>query len=422
MRRVWLIALQSVLLPSRRVRSSVTEWTGIIIMKNNIGYLLASGFKSTFKHGFMSFAAVCITVACLVIINSFLLICYNLNNMVEDLQKKNRIIAVIDETMLTHDAKSVGSEINMLDNVENAVFVSREQALAEFGSYLDDGENAVASEREYFSVSITDAELISDTFDAIRAINGVLSVTEHIGEEEQVSLFVVAEKAEPIVQENNIAQQIIALENVAEAKPVSGEEALQRFGDMFEDGESLYAGVDASAMRDQYEITLKDNSLIAETKAQLEEIFGIVKVEANVEQANAMVTVRNVLYVASIAIASVLLLVSLVIISNTIKLAMMDRKEEIAIMKMVGATNSFIRLPFLVEGFILGLFGSLFSFFIEWGLYEVLRKAISGTGITVFGLTPFVEIWIPMVAICAIAGFVIGIFGSLMSIRRFLKV
>ena len=135
-----------------------------------------------------------------------------------------------------------------------------------------------------------------------------------------------------------------------------------------------------------------------------------------------MVAVRNVLYIASIAIAGVLLLVSLVIISNTIKLAMMDRKEEIAIMKMVGATNAFIRLPFLVEGFILGLFGSLFSFFIEWGLYEALRSAIAGTSISVFGLTPFTDIWVPMAIICAVAGFVIGIFGSLMSIRRFLKV
>ncbi len=391
-------------------------------MKNNIGYLLGSGFKSTFKHGFMSFAAVCITVACLVIINSFLLICYNLNNMVEDLQKKNRIIAVIDETMLSHDARSVGSEINMLDNVDNAVFVSRDQALAEFGSYLDDETTAFGSEREYYSVSIADAELLSDTFDAIRAIKGVLSVTEHTSEGGELSLFVVAEKAETINVDTNIPEQIMAIENVAEAKAVSGEEALHRFGEMFEDGESLYAGVDASAMRDQYEITLKDNGLIAETKAQLESITGVVKVEANVEQANAMVTVRNVLYIASVAIAGVLLLVSLVIISNTIKLAMMDRKEEIAIMKMVGATNSFIRLPFLVEGFILGLFGSLFSFFIEWGLYEVLRKAIAGTGISVFGLTPFSEIWIPMAVICTAAGFLIGIFGSLMSIRRFLKV
>lgn len=394
-------------------------------MKNNIGFLLGSGFKSTFKHGFMSFAAVCITVACLVIINSFLLICYNLNNMVDDLQKKNRIIAVVDETLLTHDAKSVGTQINLIDNVEKSVFISREEALAEFGSYLENSDSPLASEdsdNEYFLVSIADETLLSDTLEMLQDIDGVETAFDHTDDEGVISILVVAQKDEPLQTGTDVGTAILALENVAEALPVSGEEALQRFGNLFEDSDSLYAGVDASTMRNQYEITLKDNDLIAETKAQLESISGIVKVEANVEQANAMVTVRNVLYVASIAIAAVLLIVSLLIISNTIKLAMLDRKEEIAIMKMVGATNSFIRLPFLVEGFILGLFGALFSFFIEWGLYEVLRTAIAGTGISILSLTPFTDIWIPMAAICAIAGFVIGIFGSLMSIRRFLKV
>ena len=292
-------------------------------MKNNFVYLIGEGFKSTFKHGFMSFAAVCITVACLVIINSFLLICYNLNLMVDDMQAKTRIVAVIDESYSPEDAKSIGSQINMIENISNAKFVSRQEALDIFSGYFDESDE-------------------------------------------------------------------------------------------------LFAGLNADTMRDQYEITLVDNGLISETKEDLENLPGIVKVEANVEEANAMVTVRNVLYAAALLITGILLIVSLVIISNTIKLAMMDRREEIAIMKMVGATNAFIRLPFLVEGFLLGLFGSLFSFFIEWGLYEVLRNAIHG--ISFLNLTPFTGIWIPMAGICAVSGFVIGIFGSLMSIRRFLKV
>ena len=273
----------------------------------------------------MSFAAVCITVACLVIINSFLLICYNLNIMVSDMQEKTRILVVVDENLSQAEAKSVGSEINMVDNVARAEFIPREQALDEFGSH-------------------------------------------------------------------------------------------------FENSDELFAGLDADTMRDQYEIVLVDNEEIADTKAQIENIPGVFKVEANIEEANAMVTVRNLLYITAVAITAVLFIVSLIIISNTIKLAMMDRREEIGIMKMVGATNGFIRLPFLVEGFILGIFGSVFSFFIEWGLYEALRNAIHGTGIQFIKFVSFSEIWIPMAIICVIAGFVIGIFGSLMSIRRFLKV
>lgn len=392
-------------------------------MKNNIGYLLGEGLKSTFKHGFMSFAAVCITVACLVIINSFLLICYNLNSMVDDLQKKNRIIAIIDEELLTHDAQSIGSEINMLDNIDKAVFITREEALAEFGGYLVDSDSIFDNENtKQYAITLTDESLLSKTKTELEGISGVTAVFDCTDEEGNVAILVVAETPEQLVDEAAIGDAILALSNVKEAVVISGQEALERFGDMFEDGDSLYAGVDASTMRNQYQITLKDNDLISETKKEIEAIPGVVRVDANIEEANAMATVRDVIYVAAIAITAVLLIVSLVIISNTIKLAMMDRREEIAIMKMVGATNAFIRLPFVVEGFVLGLFGSMFSFFIEWGLYEILRNAIAGTGFDVVSFAPYTDIWLPMAAICVISGFVIGIFGSLMSIRRFLKV
>ena len=290
---------------------------------NNFGYLMGEGVRAMFKHSFMSFAAICITVACLVIINSFTLISYNLDLTVGEVQKELRIVVCIDENYTEAESKSVGSDINLLPNVANAEFVSRQQALEDF-----------------------------------------------IGDSD----------------------------------------------------ESLFEGLDADAMRDQYIVTLVDNAQVAETKEALENINGVSDVYADIEVGNALATIRTVLYIASIAIAAVLLIVSLIIISNTIRLAMLDRREEIGIMKMVGATNSFIRFPFFVEGFFLGLFGAVFSFFIEWGLYEVLRKAIMNTGLEVLTIVPFTDVLVPMALVCGVAGFVIGIFGSMMSIRRFLKV
>lgn len=290
---------------------------------SNFGYLLGEGGRAMFKHGFMSFAAICITVACLVIINSFMLITYNLNLTVIDIQDQMQIVVAIDETYTEAKAKSVGTEISSLENVKERFFVSRAQALEDY---------------------------IGDT--------------------------------DP----------------------------------------SLFEGLDAQSMRDQFVITLKDNAKVAETREDLRKITGVAEVYANVEVANSMATIRTVLYIASLAIAIVLLLVSLLIISNTIKLAMLDRREEIAIMKMVGATNRFIRFPFIVEGFFLGLFSAVFSFFIEWGLYEIVRKAIASTGLNLFTVVPFQDVLLPMVAICAGTGFVVGIIGSLLSIRRFLKV
>ena len=165
-----------------------------------------------------------------------------------------------------------------------------------------------------------------------------------------------------------------------------------------------------------------DNAKVAETKAALERVSGVAEVHAPDEMANALATIRNVLYVATIAIAAVLLIVSLIIISNTIRLAMLDRREEIGIMKMVGATNGFIRFPFLIEGFFLGLFGAVISFFVEWGLYVVIRNAIISTDLQFITFVPFSDVMLAMVASCAGAGFCIGILGSLLSIRRFLKV
>ena len=290
---------------------------------NNFGYLLGEGVRAMFKHGFMSFAAICITVACLVIINSFMLISYNLDLTVGEVQKELRIVVCIDENYTEAESKSVGSDINLLPNVANAEFVSRQQALDDF-----------------------------------------------IGDSDA----------------------------------------------------SLFEGLEADAMRDQFIVTLVDNAQVAETKEALENINGVSDVYADIEVGNALATIRTVLYIASLAIAAVLLIVSLIIISNTIRLAMLDRREEIGIMKMVGATNSFIRFPFFVEGFFLGLFGAVFSFFIEWGLYEVLRKAIMNTGLEVLTSVPFTDVLVPMALVCGVAGFVIGIFGSVMSIRRFLKV
>ena len=287
---------------------------------NNFSFLVGEGTKAIFKHGFMSFAAVCITVACLVIVTSFGLITYNIGLIVDDLQKENEVLICIDESYTEAEAKSVGSRINLIDNVADARFISREEALQTFV-------------KEYDAV--------------------------------------------------------------------------------------MYDGVTAETMRDQYIVTLEDNSKLQETIDALKQVPGVATIYSDPTVANAMSTIRNVLSIVSACIAAVLLIVSLIIISNTIKLAMFDRREEIAIMRMVGATNGFIRLPFVVEGFILGLC----SFFLEWGLYEAIRGAIASSGqLSFLHVVSFSTVALPVALVCVVTGLLIGVVGSLMSIRKFLKV
>ena len=120
---------------------------------------------------------------------------------------------------------------------------------------------------------------------------------------------------------------------------------------------------------------------------------------------------------------AILLVVSLLIISNTVKLAMYDRKDEIAIMKMVGATNAFIRLPFQVEGFTLGMLGAVLAFALEWIMYDsLIQKIAEIDSLQLFSFVAFQELLIPMVATFAAAGLFVGIVGSWTSIRKFMNV
>ena len=293
--------------------------------KNNIGYLLREGIRGIFLHGFMSFAAIWVTVACLIIMGTFGLVLYNLNEMIVELEQENEMLVYIDETYSEAEAKSVGSQINQIANVPNAQFVSREQAVVNFVDEMED--------------------------------------------------------------------------------------------------EDLFAGLNPSTFRDRFVITLEDNSKMRETEAAIRSIEGVADVSVHYEIQEGFQTVQRILNIASIIIIAVLLVVSMLIISNTVKLAMYDRKEEIAIMKMVGATNGFIRWPFVVEGFILGILASAIAFFLEWGLYNLLQTQISAVdSLDLITVVPFVEV-IEIVAIgYAVVGFLVGVFGSLLSIRKFLKV
>ena len=292
---------------------------------NNFFYLIKEGVKGIFKHGFMSFAAVCVTVACLLIVGSFSILMYNVNIMVEDLNQTNEILAYVEGNYTEAEAKSIGTKINLIDNVLQADFISREEALDRF-------------------------------------------IKDHQEDE-------------------------------------------------------AFSGVEASDLRHRFRVILENNAYIEQTAAEIENLPGVVKVKAEYELAEGFSTIQQVLQLASYAVIAVLLAVSLLIISNTVKLAMYDRKDEIAIMKMVGATNAFIRLPFQVEGFTLGMIGAVLAFGLEWLIYDSLIQQIAQVdSLQLFKFVAFQELLIPMVATFGAAGLFVGIVGSWTSIRKFMNV
>ena len=134
-------------------------------------------------------------------------------------------------------------------------------------------------------------------------------------------------------------------------------------------------------------------------------------------------TIRNVVSVVSLALIAMLVFVSIFIMSNTIKLATFGRREEIAIMKMVGATNAFIRLPFVIEGLILGMLGGGLAFLAEWGLYNVVTGKLVGslTG-SFLNVVPFQSVALEVFIIYMAVGILVGAFGGVNAIKNYLKV
>lgn len=245
-------------------------------------------------------------------------------------------------------------------------------------------------------------------------------IIDDIGDQNQILAYVdedmTAQEASAKLQ-----TKLSALDNVASVDFVSRSEARDSFMEKYD--ESLMEGIDDEVFRHRFSIQLIDLSLMDETKAEIESIDGIAKVNAPTEFADKFISVRNVISIVSLALIVILGFVSLFIMSNTIKLATYGRREEIAIMKMVGASNSFIRCPFIVEGLVLGVLGGGLAFLAQWGLYAALEaKIVQSLGISFVQIVPFAQVW-PFVLVTFLAvGILVGAVGGVIAIRNYLKV
>ena len=218
-----------------------------------------------------------------------------------------------------------------------------------------------------------------------------------------------------------IGDQILAVGNISAADFVSRSEAMQNYMSKYD--KSLMEGIDETVFRHRFIIHLDDIEKLAQTKEQLETVPGIARVRAHQEYADTFVKIRNIVSGVALVLMAILVFVSMFIMSNTIKLATFNRREEIAIMKMVGASNGFIRLPFVVEGLVLGLLGGGLGFLAQWGLYDLVTKSLmeSLTG-DILEVVPFLSIAPMILAVYLGIGVVIGVFGGVNAIKNYLKV
>ena len=293
--------------------------------------------------------------------------------------------------------------------------------LSRYGYLIGEGFRNIFTHgfMSFASVTIIIACLIVMGSFTLLDIN-VNNIIDDIGNQNQILAY-VDESMSAQDASAKLQTKIASIDNVADVEFVSRTEAKNNFMEKYD--ESLMEGIDDEVFRHRFVVQLTDLSQMAQTQAAISEVDGIVKVNAPIDYADKFISVRNVVSVVSLALIVILVFVSLFIMSNTIKLATFGRREETAIMKMVGASNSFIRCPFVVEGLILGIVGGGLAFLAQWGLYTALESKISSSlAISFIQIVPFTELWPFVLGVFMAVGVIVGAFGGTIAIRNYLKV
>ena len=248
-------------------------------------------------------------------------------------------------------------------------------------------------------------------------INAVLDLIEG----QNVVMVYVNDDADDYMTQT-LGVQLEAHTNVLEVEFVPREEAFRRQIEAYGDKADLLEGLSPEILPDAYKVTVKDLELFDATVAEIKGFDNVLQIRENSDLAGKLASIRNAVTYISIGIVAILFFVSLFIVSNTIRITIYNRRLEISIMKAVGATNAFIRWPFMVEGILLGLFSAILGLGIQYGVYSIASIWISNMLSMLGGeAVNFLDyIWV-IFGIFAFIGVVIGAFGSIISLNKYLK-
>ena len=240
--------------------------------------------------------------------------------------------------------------------------------------------------------------------------------------EEQNVIMVFAQQDADDLAVSELGIQLQNLENVAESEFIPKEDAFQKQIESLGADNVIFEGIKENPLPDAYKVTLKDLSLFSTTVDSIKALDTVDQVRENSDLASRLLSVRKAISAVSFGLFVLLFLVALFIISNTIRITMFSRKLEISIMKAVGATPSFIRLPFFVEGVLIGILSGVLSFGILWGVYELIvhffENAITALG---FQFIPFTAHAVAILLLFLGIGIFTGAFGSMVSMNKYLK-
>ncbi len=348
----------------------------------SVKYLTKEGIKNIWVNRLMSLASVGVLVACMVLIGLSLLITANVDLALGNLEKQNVVMVYFNDynSVLYGDKEATSSAVSMSS-----------QAVSSQASSVE-GESSTSSSTE----EKVDVNGISD------------------------SDYLIHNEAEA----RALCDRIGSLENVLSVEYVSSEDALKNIKETMLDGkEKYFEFLDeeyGNPLSDGAKVIMKDLSKFDETVGKIKALDGVDSIVSQEDMAEKITAIKNGIGTAGVWIIAILLIISLVIVSNTIRVTMYNRKLEISIMKAVGATDSFIRIPFVVEGVTIGIISAIISEGFVYFFYriatETLKTALETSDIVTFGSMAWVLLGV-FVAIGVLAGTI----GSVIMISKYLK-
>ncbi len=332
----------------------------------SVKYLAGEGIKSMWSNRLMTIASVGVLVACMVLMGLAVLITMNVDKALDALEQQNVIMAFFNDEVSVR----YGSAADAYDKTQNTS-----------SDENDANKTDVIPESAYLIHNEEEAKALCEKIET--EISNVIDV-EYFSSED-------------------------ALE-IAKDRYLQGQEAAEYLEG---EGNPLSCGA---------KITLGDMALYNETLDALGKVKGIDSLQSHAQLAETITAIKEGIAIAGFWIIIILLVISLVIVSNTIRVTMYSRKLEISIMKAVGATKAFIRLPFIIEGMAIGLLSAGLSMGIVYFCYRVATEAIQNNGtLGTVQVIAFASVWHLILGIFITIGLVSGMIGSAIMISKYLK-
>lgn len=252
---------------------------------------------------------------------------------------------------------------------------------------------------------------------AIMVSLNVKTVVNKVGENNVTTVYMEDNATEEVTIQ--AGKQMENLKNITEVTFFPKEEAIKDYKDVL--GDKVFAEMegDGNPLPDAYKVTVNDLSKYDETVSEITKISGVATVSSQTDVADKLTSLNKLIQILSIAVVCALVIISLFIISNTIRMTMYARRFEISIMKSVGATNMFVRIPFLMEGIIIGAVSGIISLFGLMLAYDLVIEAIQY--VIPFRPIPFSNVMLPIGIAFVVAGIIVGMVGGLISIGKYLK-